>query len=81
MDKNRIEGRYGAASWHNAAKPIGLPVEVNAEVVQESNAFLPGEILPPKRRREVSRSHSSGRASRGLKEARLNFGTGNLDRP
>jgi hypothetical protein len=81
MNKNRIEGRYGATSWHNTAKSIGLPVEVNAEVVQGSNVFLPGEIPLLKRRWEVSRSHSSGRTSRGLKEARLNFETGNLDRP
>ena len=45
MDKNRIEGRHGAMSWHNTAKSSGLPVEVNAAVVRGSNAFLPGEIL------------------------------------
>lgn len=45
MDKNRIEGRRGAASWHNTAKPAGLPVKVNAEAVQGSNAFLHG-FLP-----------------------------------
>ena len=44
MDKNRIEGRYDGMSWHNTAKSIGLVVEVNAAVVQGSNAFLPGEI-------------------------------------
>ena len=44
MDKNRIEGRRGATSWHNTAKSSGLPVEVNAAVVQGSNVFLPGEI-------------------------------------
>ena len=44
MNKNRIEGRHGAMSWHNTAKSTGLPVEVNAAVAQESNAFLPGEI-------------------------------------
>ena len=44
MDKNRIEGRHGAMSWHHTAKSLGLPVEVNAAVAQESNAFLPGEI-------------------------------------
>ena len=44
MDKNRIEGRHGAMSWHHTAKSVGLPVEVNAAVAQQSNAFLPGEI-------------------------------------
>ena len=44
MDKNRIEGRHGATSWHNTAKSSGLPVEVNAAVVQGSSAPLPGEI-------------------------------------
>ena len=43
MNKNRIEGRYGTTSWHNTAKSSGLPVEVNAAVVQGSIAFLPGE--------------------------------------
>ena len=81
MNKNRIEGRHRATSWHNTAKSNGLPVEVNAVVAQGSNAFLPGEVPQLKRRREVSRGRSSGRASRGLKEARLNFETGNLDRP
>ena len=44
MDKNRIEGRHGTTSWHNTAKSSGLPVEVNAAVVQESIVPLPGEI-------------------------------------
>jgi hypothetical protein len=79
MNKNRIEGRHRATSWHNTAKSFGLPVEVNAEVAQGSNAFLPGEIPLPKRRREVSRGRSSGRASRGLEYARLNLETGSLD--
>ena len=45
MDKNRIKGRHDGMSWHNTAKSTGLVVEVNAAVVQGSNAFLPGEIL------------------------------------
>ncbi len=44
MDKNRIEGRYGTTSWHKTAKSSGLPVEVNAAVVQGSTVSLPGEI-------------------------------------
>src|SRR3981189_3236985 len=44
MNKNYIEGRYDRESWHRTAKPIGSVVEVNAAVVQGSNAFLPGEI-------------------------------------
>ena len=44
MNKNHIEGRHDAVSWHNTAKPFGLVVEVNVAVVRGSNAFLPGEI-------------------------------------
>ena len=44
MDKNRIEGRHGATSWHNTAKSSGMPVEVNAVAVRRSNVSLPGEI-------------------------------------
>jgi len=43
MDKNRIEGRHGAMSWHNTAKSAGMPVEVNAVAVRRSNVQLPGE--------------------------------------
>jgi hypothetical protein len=61
MNKNRIEPersgdsppaercrqrRYGTTSWHNTAKSSGLPVEVNAAVVQGSIVSLPGEISP-----------------------------------
>ena len=46
MDKNRIEGRHGAMSWHNTAKSSGMPMEVNAEAVRWSNVQLPGEIPP-----------------------------------
>ena len=48
MDKNRIEGRHGATSWHNTAKSSGVPVEVNAAAVQRSNVPLPGEICAGK---------------------------------
>ena len=44
MDKNRIEGRHGASRWHNTPKATGMPVEVNAAAVQQSNVPLPGEI-------------------------------------
>lgn len=44
MDKNRIEGRHGAMSWHNTAKSFGMPVEVNPAAVRWSNVPLPGEI-------------------------------------
>ncbi len=44
MDKNRIEGRHGASRWHNTPKATGMPVEVNAAAVQQSNVQLPGEI-------------------------------------
>jgi hypothetical protein len=43
MEKNRIEGRHGAMSWHNTAKSSGMPVEVNAVAVPWSNVQLPGE--------------------------------------
>lgn len=45
MDKNRIEGRPGEASWHNTAKPYDAVREVNAAVVRRRTAFLPGEAL------------------------------------
>ena len=48
MDKNCIEGRHGATSWHNTAKSSGMPVEVNAAAVQQSNVPLPGEISSSK---------------------------------
>jgi hypothetical protein len=46
MNKNHIEGRHDGTSWHSTAKSTGSVVEVNVAVVQGSNAFLPGEILP-----------------------------------
>jgi len=46
MDKNRIEGRHEASRWHNTPKTSGMPVEVNAAAVQQSNVPLPGEISP-----------------------------------
>ena len=46
MDKNCIEGRHGVMSWHNTTKSSGMPVEVNAAAVQQSNVSLPGEISP-----------------------------------
>ena len=48
MDKNRIEGRHGASRWHNTPKATGMPVEVNAAAVQQSNVPLPGEISSSK---------------------------------
>jgi hypothetical protein len=49
MDKNRIEGRHGAMSWHNTAKSAGMPVEVNAAAVRRSNVQLitPGDPILP----------------------------------
>ena len=78
MNKNHIEGRHDRASWHHTAKPIGCVVEVNAAVVQGSNAFLPGEI--PRRKchgksAEVVVANSKPGAGRGpLKQE-----TGKLD--
>lgn len=48
MNKNRIEGRHGASRWHNTPKTTGMPVEVNAAAVQQSNVSLPGEICAGK---------------------------------
>ena len=52
MDKNRVEGRHGATSWHNTAKSPGMPVEVNAAAVRRSNVPLPGETSRPSVREE-----------------------------
>ena len=79
MDKNRIEGRHGAMSWHNTAKSIGMPVEVNPAAVRWSNVPLPGEIsraLAPEKSAEVI---VVGKTSRG-RDARLNNETGGLNR-
>lgn len=43
MDKNCIQGRRIALSWHNTAKTFGSLTEVNAVVAQGSTVFLPGE--------------------------------------
>lgn len=43
MNKNRIEGRRVAVSWHHTAKPFGSRTEVNAAVVQGSIERLPRE--------------------------------------
>ena len=79
MDKNRIEGRHGATSWHNTAKSIGMPVEVNPAAVRWSNVPLPGEIsraLAPEKSAEVI---VVGKTSRGC-DARSNNDTGGLNR-
>lgn len=90
MDKNRIEGRHGAMSWHNTAKSSGMPVEVNPAAVRWSNVPLPGE---PERsgdsRRQISPAQAAEKSaeiivveemSRGLEDARLNIDTGGLTR-
>jgi hypothetical protein len=80
MDKNRIEGRHGAMSWHNTAKSSGVPVEVNAAAVRRSNVPLPGEISPPKGGEESAEAIVVEETSRGLEDARLNYETGRLTR-
>ena len=90
MDKNRIEGRHGAMSWHNTTKSSGMPVEVNPAAVRWSNVQLPGE---PERsgdsRRQISPAQADEKSaeiivivemSRGLEDARLNIDTGGLTR-
>ena len=80
MDKNRIEGRYGTTSWHNTAKSSGLPVEVNAAVVQGSIALLPGEICRERSGQKSADAIVVEETSRGLKDARVNCETGSLTR-
>ena len=58
--------RYGTTSWHNTAKSSGLPVEVNAAVVQGSIVPLPGE---PERSGDSRRQISPARAAEKSAEA------------
>ena len=79
MDKNRIEGRHGAMSWHNTAKSSGVPVEVNAAAVRWSNVPLPGEISPSQDGEKSAEVIVVGKTSRG-RDARSNNDTGGLNR-
>lgn len=67
MNKNRIEGRHGTTSWHNTAKSSGLPVEVNAAVVQGSIVPLPGEISPARADEKSAEAIVVGETSRSAK--------------
>jgi hypothetical protein len=75
MDKNRIEGRHGASRWHNTPKASsGMPVEVNAAAVQQSNVQLPGEWersghRQPQTARRVSEANQISRVSAREKSA------------
>ena len=79
MNKNRIEGRHGAISWHNTAKSIGMPVEVNSAAVRWSNVQLPGEISRASAREKSAEVIVVGKTSRG-RDARSNNDTGGLNR-
>ena len=79
MDKNRIEGRHGATSWHNTAKSIGMPVEVNPAAVRWSNVPLPGEISRASAPEKSAEVIVVGKTSRG-RDARSNNDTGGLNR-
>jgi len=79
MDKNRIEGRHGAMSWHNTAKSAGMPVEVNAVAVRWSNVPLPGEISWASAHEKSAEVVVVEEMSRG-RDARLNNDTGGLTR-
>ena len=79
MNKNRIEGRYGKTSWHNTAKSSGLPVEVNAAVVQGSITLLPGEACRERSGQESAEAIVVEEMSRGH-DARSNNDTGGLNR-
>ena len=68
MDKNRIKGRYGTTSWHNTAKSSGLPVEVNAVVVQGSIVPLPGEIWRERSGQKSAEAIVVGETSRSADE-------------
>ena len=68
MDKSRIEGRYGTTSWHNTAKSSGLPVEVNAAVVQGSTVLLPGEIWRERSGQKSAEAIVVGETSRSADE-------------
>ena len=78
MDKNRIEGRHGAMSWHNTAKSSGVPVEVNAAAVRRSDVPLPGEIPPLSGGGKSAEAIVMRGTSRGLEDARSNCETGGL---
>jgi len=80
MNKNRIEGRHGAMSWHNTAKSSGMPVEVNPAAVRWSNVQLPGEISPAQADEKSAEAIVVEETSRGLEDARLNNDTGGLTR-
>jgi hypothetical protein len=80
MDKNRIEGRHGAMSWHNTTKSSGMPVEVNPAAVRWSNVQLPGEISPAQASEKSAEIIVIVEMSRGLEDARLNIDTGGLTR-
>jgi len=80
MNKNCIEGRHGAMSWHNTAKSSGMPVEVNAAAVRRSNVPLPGEICAGKSAQKSAEVVLVEEMSRGLEDARLNYETGELTR-
>jgi hypothetical protein len=80
MDKNRIEGRHGAMSWHNTAKSSGVPVEVNPAAVRWSNVQLPGEISPGQAVEKSAEAIVFVVMSRGLEDARSNIDTGGLTR-
>jgi len=79
MDKNLIEGRHGAISWHNTTKSPGMPVEVNPAAVRWSNVQLPGEISRASAREKSAEVIVVGKTSRG-RDARFNNDTGGLNR-
>lgn len=66
-------------SWHNTAKSIGMPVEVNSVAVQWSNVQLPGEISNAQADEKSAEVVVVEEMSRG-QDARLNNDTGGLTR-
>ncbi len=64
MNKNPIEGRSGAVSWHTTAKPFVSAREVNGEVVWWRTAFLPGEACRERSGQESAEAIVVGDTSR-----------------
>ena len=77
MDKNRIEGRHGAMSWHHTTKSSGMPAEVYPAAVRWSNVQLPGEISRALAREKSAEVIVVGKTSRG-RDARSNNDPGGL---
>ncbi len=77
MNKNPLQGRPGAVSWHNTAKPFVSARQVNGAVVWWRTAFLPGEACRERSGQESAEAIVVEEMSRG-RDARINNDTGGL---